>query len=134
MGVGELYPLLRGLHLTCVGLSLGLFVLRGWWQWRDSPWRASRWARVVPHVNDTLLLLAGIGLALMLRQYPFVAPWLTAKLFGLLLHIVLGITALRGWLPGRLAGVAWVGSLAAFGYVVGVALSRDPWLGTGGFG
>ena len=128
----EAYPLLRHLHLTCVGLSLGLFVLRGWWQWRESPLRRSRWARVVPHVNDTLLLLAGLGLAVTLHQYPFVAPWLTAKLVGLLVHIVLGITALRGWLPGRSAGVAWFGSLAAFGYVVGVALSRDPWLGAGG--
>lgn len=128
----ETYPLLRGLHITCVGLSLGLFLLRGWWQWRGSPLRSSAWARLVPHVNDTLLLLAGIGLALTLHQYPFVAPWLTAKLVGLLLHIGLGIAALRNWLPGRMAGVAWCGSVAAFGYVVGVALTRDPWLGAGG--
>jgi len=129
MGVAEAYPLLRGLHLACVGLSLGLFVLRGWWRWRASPLRNSPWARVVPHVNDTLLLLAGIGLALLLHQYPFVAPWLTAKLIGLLLHVVLGFVALRGRLPGRLAGAAWAGSLAAFAYVVGVALTRNPWLG-----
>lgn len=128
----EAYLLARALHITCVSLSLGLFVLRGWWQWRASPLSRSSWARVVPHVNDTLLLLAGIGLALMLRQYPFVAPWLTAKLVGLLLHIVLGIAALRCWLPGPLAGAAWCGSLAAFGYVVGVAVTRDPWLGAGG--
>ncbi len=128
----EAYPLLRLLHLTCVGLSIGLFLLRSGWHWRGSPLRRSPWARVVPHVNDTLLLVAGIGLALILRQYPFVAPWLTAKLVGLLVHIVLGVVALRGWLPGRYAGGAWLGSLAAFGYVVGVALTRDPWLGVEG--
>ena len=131
MSLAEAYPLLRALHLTCVGLSLGLFLLRGWWHWRDALLRRSPWARVVPHVNDTLLLLAGIGLALTLRQYPFVAPWLTAKLVGLLLHIVLGMVAFREWLPGRVAGLAWLGSVAAFGYVVGVAISRDPWLGAG---
>ncbi len=128
----EVYPLLYATHVACVGLSLALFVLRGWWLWRGSPWRHSPWARVIPHVNDTLLLAAGIGLALTLRQYPFVAPWLTAKLAGLVLHIGLGLVALRGWLPGRAAGVAWIGSVVSFGYVVGVALSRDPWLGLAG--
>ncbi|MDX1594171.1 MAG: SirB2 family protein [Gammaproteobacteria bacterium] len=125
----ETYLLLRGVHLTSVGLSLGLFLLRGWWHWRGSALRRSRWARVVPHVNDTVLLLAGIGLAVMLRQYPLAAPWLTAKLVGLLLHIVLAMAAFKGWVRGPAAGVAWAGSLAAFGYVVGVALSRDPGLG-----
>ena len=122
----SLYPWLKALHLACIGLSLGLFVLRGWWTWRDSAWRGSAWARWVPHVNDTLLLLAGISLALLLRQYPLVEPWLTAKLVGLLLHIVLGVVALRGWLRGGWRGAAWAGSLAAFGYVVAVALSRNP--------
>ncbi|HEY5719164.1 MAG TPA: SirB2 family protein [Gammaproteobacteria bacterium] len=126
-----LYPWLKGLHLACIALSLGLFLLRGWWTWRSSPWRHSAWARWVPHVNDTLLLLAGIGLALLLRQYPLVEPWLSAKLGGLLLHIGLGVVALRGWLQGAWRGAAWAGSLAAFAYVVAVALSRSPqpWLG-----
>jgi hypothetical protein len=73
----EAYLLLRTSHLTFVSLSLALFVLRGWWHWAGSPLRNSRWATVVPHVNDTLLLLAGISLAITLRQYPFEAPWLT---------------------------------------------------------
>lgn len=125
----EYYLPLRAVHLTCVGLSLSLFLLRGWWHWGDSPLRRSRWARVLPHVNDTLLLLAGIGLAVILQQSPLAATWVLAKLIGLLLHILLGMVALRGWLRGRLAAVAWLGSVAAFAYVVGVALSRDPWLG-----
>lgn len=124
----EAYLLLRTSHLTFVSLSLALFVLRGWWHWAGSPLRNSRWATVVPHVNDTLLLLAGISLAITLRQYPFEAPWLTAKLVGLLLHIGLGMAALRGWVRGWQAGVTWTGSVMAFGYVVGVAFSRDPWL------
>ena len=125
----EYYLPLRVVHLTCVSLSLTLFLLRGWWHWRDSPLRRSRWARVLPHINDTLLLLAGIGLAVILQQSPLAATWLLAKLIGLLLHILLGMVALRGWLRGRLAALAWLGSVAAFAYVVGVALSRDPWLG-----
>ena len=124
-----LYPWLKALHLACVGLSLGLFLLRGWWLWRESPLAASPWARVVPHVNDSLLLVAGITLAVMLGQAPLVHGWLTAKLVGLLLHILLAMAVTRGWVAGRAAGVAWCGSLAAFGYVVAVALSRDPGLG-----
>jgi uncharacterized membrane protein SirB2 len=125
----ETYLLVRGLHVGCVTLSLLLFLLRGWWLWRESPLAASPWARVVPHVNDSLLLVAGITLAVMLGQAPLVHGWLTAKLVGLLLHILLAMAVTRGWVAGRAAGVAWCGSLAAFGYVVAVALSRDPGLG-----
>jgi threonine/homoserine/homoserine lactone efflux protein len=51
--------------------------------------------RVVPHVNDTLLLVAAIGLSIVLQQYPFVHAWVTAKVLGLLAYIGLGMFALR---------------------------------------
>ena len=93
-----------------------------------------RWLKWAPHLNDTILLAAAIGLATMSGQYPFVAPWLTAKIVGLLAYILLGVVALR---PGRPRGVriaAWLAALAVFGYVVSVALTRSPaggllWLG-----
>ena len=39
---------------------------------------------MLPHVNDTLLLLAAIGLSVVQQQYPFVHGWVTAKVLGLL--------------------------------------------------
>jgi len=56
--------------------------------------------------------------------------WLTAKVMGLLAYIGLGMVALK---PGRPRGVrllAFVAALAAFAYIVSVALTKNPlgWL------
>lgn len=120
------YPLLLHVHLTTVALTLGLFLLRGWWMLRDSPRLSDRWVRVVPHVVDTLLLASAIGLMLIVRQYPFVQGWLTAKVLALTLYIVLGTIALK---RGRTKGVrtaAFAAALAVFGYIVATAVTRDP--------
>jgi uncharacterized membrane protein SirB2 len=120
------YLLLKYLHVTCVVLSASGFVLRGIWMLTDSPMLNRRWVRILPHVNDTLLLGAAIGLAVSLDQYPFVHGWLTAKVAGLLGYIGFGMFALRRG-PGKAVRTAFlVASLASFGYIVSVALMRDP--------
>jgi uncharacterized membrane protein SirB2 len=85
-----------------------------------------RWVKVLPHVNDTLLLAAAIALAWMLRQYPFVHGWLTAKVVALAGYILLGMVALR---PGRARAVrvaAWAAAQVVFLYIVAVAYTRNP--------
>ena len=89
------YTLIKQLHLATLVVTLALFVLRGLWMMADSPRLKARWVRVVPHVNDTLLLASGISLAVLLQQYPLVHGWLTAKFFALILYIVLGTYALK---------------------------------------
>jgi uncharacterized membrane protein SirB2 len=129
-----MYLAIKYLHVTCVVISITGFFLRGWLTFAGSPVMNRRWLKWAPHLNDTILLAAAIGLATMSGQYPFVAPWLTAKIVGLLAYILLGVVALR---PGRPRGVriaAWLAALAVFGYVVSVALTRSPaggllWLG-----
>jgi uncharacterized membrane protein SirB2 len=123
----ELYPLLKQIHVACVILTIGGFALRGLWMLLDSPLLRHRLTRVLPHVNDTLLLGSGIGLAVLLRQYPLVDGWLTAKLLALLAYIVLGSVALkRGRTPGVRAA-ALVAALLTVGYLVAVAMTRNPW-------
>ena len=120
------YSLLKHFHLATIAITLTLFVLRGGWMMADSARLQARWVRIVPHVNDTLLLASGFGLAVMLGQYPLVNGWLTAKLFALIAYIVLGTIALkRGKTkPRRIA--AWVAALLVFGYMVAVAVAHDP--------
>ena len=120
------YTLLKQLHLATIAVTLALFLLRGAWMMAESPQLKARWVRIVPHVNDTLLLASGIGLAVLLQQYPLVHGWLTAKLFALIAYIVLGTIALkRGKTrPQRIA--AWFAALLTFGYMAAVALSHDP--------
>ena len=120
------YNLLKHFHLATIAITLMLFVLRGVWMMADSPRLQARWVRIVPHVNDTLLLASGFGLAIMLGQYPLVNGWLTAKLFALILYIVLGTVALK---RGRTKGTriaAWVAAQLVLGYIVAVAVTHDP--------
>ncbi len=61
-----------------------------------------------------------------LEQYPFVHGWLTAKVLALLAYIVLGAIGLRYGRTRRIRVVAWVAALLTFGYIVAVALTRQP--------
>jgi uncharacterized membrane protein SirB2 len=119
------YSVVKHIHVTCVVLSISGFVLRGVLMLADSPWRHARWLRIVPHVNDALLLAAALTLTAFVGQYPFVDAWLTAKVFGLIAYIVLGSVALKAGRTRAQRVTAWLAAIAVFGYVVSVALSRD---------
>lgn len=125
-----IYLALKHLHVTCVVLSGLGFCLRGWWMLRDSPTLQQRLVRVLPHVVDTLLLGSALSMAFLSGQYPFVQGWLTAKLGGLLAYIVLGAMALKRGRTKAIRARYFVLALLAYGYIVSVAMSRNPlpWL------
>ena len=128
------YWALKQLHVACVALSLAGFAARGGLMLAGSPLLQARWMRVVPHVVDTLLLASALWLAWYLKQYPFVHGWLTAKVLGLLAYIGFGMVALRRGRTKAVRTGAFVLALASAGYVVGVALTRDPaWVVHGRF-
>lgn len=112
--------------MTCVATSYTLFVARGVWMIRGSPWLARRWVSVVPHLVDTLLLASAVTMAVMLRQYPFVSGWLTAKVLALSCYIGLGMIALRFGRGRSVRLTAWVAAQAVFFYIVAVAMTRNP--------
>jgi uncharacterized membrane protein SirB2 len=123
----EIYPLLKITHVTCASLTFAGFLLRAWWRWGESPLLQHPLTRVLPHLNDTLLLAAGLGMASILGQYPFEQPWLTAKLCGLLAYIALGTVAIKRGRTRHIRAMALAGALGAFAYLVAVALTRQPW-------
>ena len=120
------YVLLKYVHVTAVIASFALFFLRGLWMMAAPGKLAARWVRVVPHVIDTVLLVSAIALAATTAQYPFVQPWLTAKVIALLAYILLGTVAIRRGRTRRVRIVAWILALVVFGYMVAVAHTRDP--------
>jgi len=120
------YGLIKSVHQGAVALSLAGFFARGAASLAGAGWVRSRLARTLPHVVDSVLLASALGLAWMLRLTPASTPWLMAKIVGLLFYIALGMIALQ---PGRPVGVratAWVAALAVFGWIVSVALLKDP--------
>jgi len=119
------YTAVKVAHVAAVALSFALFGLRGIWMMVDSPNLGRRWVRVVPHVNDTVLLLAGIALAFMLHVSPGENSWLVAKLVALPVYIGLGMLALRPGRTKRVRVAAWMAALAVFGYIAAVAVTRS---------
>ena len=120
------YLVIKYMHVGAVVVSFGLFFLRGLWMIAAPEKLAVHWVRVVPHVIDTVLLVSAIALAAITAQYPFVQPWLTAKVLALLAYIVLGTVAIRRGRTRHVRIVAWVLALIVFGYMVAVARARDP--------
>jgi len=119
------YLWIKWTHVGTVAITGSLFLLRYLWMLRDSPQLQRRWVRILPHVNDTLLLVSGLAMALRLQQYPFTQPWLTAKLVALLAYIVLGSIALKRGRTRHGRALAGVLAIGCFGYIVAVALTRS---------
>jgi len=120
------YLVIKTLHMSCVALSITLFVLRGTLQLQSKPWRQWRLLRVAPHVVDTVLLSSALWLAWRIGQYPFVNGWLTAKVLALLAYILLGHRALALKTPDAQRLPFFVGALLSVAYIVGVAFTHSP--------
>ncbi|EFT2542142.1 SirB family protein [Salmonella enterica] len=125
--------MLLTLHLICVALSVSLFVARYWWRYCGHALAAARWTRIVPPVIDTLLLLSGIGLIVKTHILPFMesGSWLTEKLFGVIIYIVLGFIALdyRQARSQQARFIAFPLALVVLYIIIKLATTKIPLLG-----
>lgn len=120
-----MYPWILKAHMLFAFLSITGFVLRGLVMFVRPAWLQIRWVRTLPHINDTLLLSAGVWLAWTMGFFRYGLPdWLIAKLTALLAYIVLGAIALRRGRTRRTRLIAWVAALCTFAYIVAVAGTR----------
>ncbi|HEI8864725.1 TPA: SirB2 family protein [Serratia odorifera] len=125
------YAALKHLHLLTVAISITLFILRFFWHWRHSPMMHKRWVKIAPHINDTVLFLSGIALVVMFKFYPLLGmdSWLTEKLFGVIIYILLGYVAL-GKKPRsqNLRTLAFVLALGCLYLIIKLATTKIPFL------
>jgi uncharacterized membrane protein SirB2 len=121
------YAALKLIHQLTALLSVSGFFARGVASFAGAAWVRGRLARTLPHVVDTLLLSTALAMAWLLRLNPLSTPWLAAKITGLLLYIALGMLALRPGRPLPVRIAAWAAALCCFGWIVSVALSKNPW-------
>jgi len=120
------YQMLKLVHVSLVLLSIGGFMVRGWWMLKDSPRLRLQLTRVLPHVADTLLLASGVGLAVWARFNPLHQPWLMAKLLALVVYILLGTLALKRGRTRTLRIWALAAAVGVYGYMLATAVSHDP--------
>lgn len=122
----EHYGAIKTIHITCVVLSVSLFVTRGLWVLMSERalWRG---LSVLPHLVDTLLLASGLMLAFFIHQYPFFnSDWLSAKVIGLVVYTALGVAVFRGRYGGPGRALTELMAVIVFVYIVSVAFSKQP--------
>jgi uncharacterized membrane protein SirB2 len=124
------YATLRAVHMALAAASVGFFALR-WVAVLRAPEATRAWpmrtgVRRSSSALDTLLLLAGVGLWVLMQHDPLREPWLLAKLLLLPLYVVLGTLALRR--ARTRAGKGWFGvaALLVVGLMALSAVTRLP--------
>lgn len=117
-------------HLCSAILSFSGFVLRGYWMMTDPVLLGRKWVRILPHVVDTVFLLSGIALVLVLGLHLLESPWLLAKLAALVVYVLAGAIALRRGRSPAARTVAFTLAVLTFAYIVGVAITKSTlsWL------
>ena len=122
--LSEHYLLIRQLHILTAALSVTLFTIRFLLLVRSPTWQPNRWLKVLPHVNDSLLLILAILLCIIIQQAPLITPWLTEKVAAVTLYILAGMFALK-WSKTRLSKIIWfIIAIFMFAYAANIAINK----------
>lgn len=121
------YFTVKLIHQSAVALSLTGFFVRGAASLSGATWVQSRMAKTLPHIIDTVLLLSALTLAWMLSLTPANAPWLMAKVMGLVAYVALGVIAMRPTRSKRVRVAAWLAAMATAAWIVSVAITKSAW-------
>ena len=118
------YEFVKAIHITTAIISISGFVIRGLWMMRSSNLLKNKWVKIVPHINDTILLVAAIVLVVLSAQYPGPVAWINAKIVALLVYILLGTVALKRGKTMQIRIIAWVLAIIVFAYILIVAMEK----------
>ncbi|MCO4322388.1 SirB2 family protein [Aliidiomarina quisquiliarum] len=120
----EWYSGIKFVHVISIHISITLFIIRffmddqGQHVWRSRPWK------MVPHINDTLLLASAIGLLYITGWQIFVHFWITVKVALVVVYIILGWFALRINLARGYRWVAFIMALGVFVLIYAFAIKK----------
>ncbi len=119
------YVLIKQSHQLLVALSLLLFWLRVVLRLTQHALGRAKWLKILPHCNDTALLLMGAWLCYALSVWPWQLDWLIIKLGALVVYILLGSASLKfsqgNW---GVFGFAVTAS-GVYCYMIGVAMTKS---------
>ena len=121
------YVLLKQVHVFFALASITGFMLR--WNWRMSGSHLSQMklTKTTPHIIDTLFLTTGVMLTFTINQYPLSTDWLSAKITGLLVYIVLGMLAMSGKISRPWRVTAFLAAVSTYAWILTVARFKSPW-------
>jgi len=120
-----LYDLLKLAHVTCVVISGSLFIYRFARMNTRPDQPPPKTLKVVPHINDTILLGCALGMLYVAGINPFTMPWLFAKILALLAYIIIGAICMRSIPGSKQQTVSFVAAISIFAYILLVGLSKQ---------
>ncbi len=121
----SLYPAIKHIHLLFVALSVLFFMVRFALHLLQSPIMDKKLLKIAPHVIDTFLLLSGLTLCFLIKQYPFQDAWLTEKIGAVVAYIFLAAVALKANRPKLFKIFAAIGALAWIVYAAKIAMVKQ---------
>ncbi len=117
-----MYLTVKHSHIFLVAINFLLFNLRFWLRFARPGKTLPKILKVLPHLNDTVLLFTGLWLIHLTGWIPFGnASWLGAKLMLLMGYIFAGGKALRADVCSKHATTAYILSMACFAAIVALA-------------
>ncbi len=119
-----MYAGLKHSHMLFITISIVLFQLRFFLKSFNKP--IAKPLKIIPHVNDTLLLVTGITMAYQANINPMVHNWLLAKIVALVLYIAFGAIALKS--SGIKSKLSYIVATVLFVFMVLTALKKQPFL------
>jgi uncharacterized membrane protein SirB2 len=120
-----LYDLLKLAHVSSVVISGSLFIYRFVRLGAKPNQPLPKALKVVPHINDTVLLGCALGMLYVAGINPFTTPWLFAKILALLAYIVIGAICMRSTPGSKRQTVSFVAAISVFAYILLVGLSKQ---------
>ncbi|HEY9097223.1 MAG TPA: SirB2 family protein [Hydrogenophaga sp.] len=124
--IASTYPVARQAHLGLVGLSVGLFMVRGLGVLLGGAWPMRPLFKRASMAIDTALLAAGATLWALLQLNPLHDTWLGVKLILLVVYIVLGTFALRRGANVRKKALFFLAALACVAFMASIAIHHNP--------
>lgn len=119
-----MYIGLKYSHILLVTISIVLFQYRFLLKRLKKPlWKP---LKIIPHLNDTLLLITGISLTFLAGFNPLVHSWLLAKIIALFLYIGFGMLALKA--NGFVSIVSYISATLTIVFMVSTALNKTPFI------
>lgn len=118
-----MYEGIKHSHMLFITLSILLFEYRYFRKVFNK--KTSKFLKIFPHVNDTLLLISGVSLAIIASIKPWEQPWLAAKIVALLVYIAFAMVALKS--SGKKSVFSYIFATAAFIFMLFTAVSKNPY-------
>jgi uncharacterized membrane protein SirB2 len=117
-----MYLSLKHSHLLFIIISILLFELRFFLLVFNQP--IHKVLKIIPHINDTLLLITGVSLAVIAGIKPWEQSWVAYKLSALVLYILFGAMALKT--NGYKRMIAFVLATLTIIFMVFTAINKNP--------